>query len=65
MRLPDLVARIFHEAVEDDVNRPSVARARYDRIAPRLMLVEDLGRNVRYLQGGAFSDALIRTSLRT
>jgi len=29
------------------------------------MLVEDVGRNISYWRGGNFSDALIRTSLRT
>jgi hypothetical protein len=64
LRLPDLIARRFHEAAEDDVDRPSVARAKYDRIVPRLRLVEDLGCNLTYGAGAAFSAALVRTSFR-
>jgi hypothetical protein len=64
LQLPDLVARLFHEAAEDDVDRPSVARARYDRVVPRLRVVEDLGHNLTYGEGAAFSDALVRTSFR-
>jgi len=61
--LPRLVARIFHDAVEDDIGRPSAARDRYDALAPLVRHVEDVGLNVSYCHGGTTSDAIVRTSL--
>jgi hypothetical protein len=61
--LPRLVARVFHDAIEDDSDRPSAARDRYDVVAPLVTHVEDMGLNVSYCHGGTAADAIVRTRL--
>jgi hypothetical protein len=61
--LPQLVARLFQEAIEDDSGHRSTARARYDALAPLIGRVEDVGLHVSYFRGGTASDAIIRGSL--
>ena len=61
--LPRLVARLFHDAIEDDGGRPSPARDRYDALAPLVKHVEDVGLNVSYARAGTTSDAFIRASM--
>jgi hypothetical protein len=61
--LPRLVARIFHDAIEDDASRPSAARDRYNALAPVVRHIEDVGLNVSYSHGGTTLDAIVRNSL--
>jgi hypothetical protein len=63
LRLPRLVARLFHDAIEDDTGRPNPARDRYDALAPLVKHVEDVGLNVSYSGAGNTSDAFIRASM--
>ena len=63
--LPELVARVFHAAVEDDPDQPSAARARYDELAPFITRIEDVGRDISYFDNATSSDELVRTSLRS
>jgi hypothetical protein len=60
LALPDLVARSFHDAIEDNLGRPSAARDRYDALAPVVTHIEDVGFNISYSRGGTVSDALFR-----
>jgi hypothetical protein len=62
LALPEFVARRFHDAIEDDVGRPSRARDRYDALAPLVTHIEDVGLNISYSHGGTASDALVRLS---
>jgi hypothetical protein len=62
LALPTLVARSFHDAIEDDPGFPSAARDRYDALAPLVTHIEDVGLNISYAQRGTMSDALFRPS---
>jgi hypothetical protein len=62
LALPDLVARAFHDAIEDHAGHPSGARDRYDALAPLVTHIEDVGFNISYSHGGTVSDALFRPS---
>jgi hypothetical protein len=63
LALPRLVARIFHEAIEDGVSRPSAARDRYDALALLVTHIEDVGLNVSYSRDGTAFESLVRMSL--
>jgi hypothetical protein len=61
--LPQLVARIFRDAIEDDIGRPSVARDRYGALESVVSHIEDVGLNISYVRGGTTMDDIIRASL--
>lgn len=61
LALPAFVARLFHDALENERGRPSPARDRYDGIAPLVSHLEDVGLNVSYLRG-VVADAIVRSS---
>jgi hypothetical protein len=61
--LPQLVARIFCDAIEDDIGRPSVARDRYEALESVVSHIEDVGLNISYFRGGTTMDDIIRASL--
>ena len=63
LALPQLVARMFHDALQGDVFRPSTARDRYDALAPLVTHIEDLGLNVSYCQQGTSASTLVREVL--
>jgi hypothetical protein len=58
--LPSLVARRFHDAVEDDAGRPTAARDRYDAIAPLVKAIEDVGLGIRYGHLGTAAASIVR-----
>jgi hypothetical protein len=61
LALPALVARLFHDALENERGRPCPARDRYDGIAPLISHLEDVGLNVSYARG-VVADAIVRSS---
>jgi hypothetical protein len=62
LALPALVARLFHDAVEDDRGRPGAARERYNAIASRVTHLEDLGLHISYWHRGTGADAIVRAA---
>jgi hypothetical protein len=60
--LPRLVARVFHDAVENDRGRPGMARDKYNALAPLVTSVEDVGLNVSYGPRGNTADEIVRAS---
>jgi len=61
--IAETVARIVQAALEDDPDRPSAARERYDVLAPFVSL-EDVGANVTHGRG-VTADELVRMTVRT